>query len=298
VQSVSAKSGDRNSTRYEINGHRTDWIYYEHIDEQHLPLMGIPLVKGRYLSYQYASDTVSNIVVNEAFVREYLRPDQDPFAAPIRQRDEQAHIVGIVKDFHYASFKEKIKPMVWLLDHQGQAGCVHVQIAPGQAGQALAGIQAVYKKHVPYLPMEYYFLEDFRMQQYADDLRWKQILHYATLFAILIACLGLFGLTAFVTEQRTKEIGIRKVLGASVASVAQLLVGDFLKLVLLALLLASPIAYHFMDLWLADFAYRIQMEWWMFAGAGILALAIAGLTVGFQALKAALLNPVKSLRSE
>ena len=298
VQQVSAKSGDRNSTKYEINGNRTDWIYYEHIDDPHLQLMGIPLVKGRYLSYQYALDTVSNLVVNEAFVREYLRPDQDPFATPIRQRDQQMHIVGIVRDFHYASFKEKIKPMVWALDNAGQAGCIHVRMAPGQVEAALAGIQAAYKKHVPYLPMEYFFLEEHRMEQYATDLRWKQILDFATLFVILIACLGLFGLTAFITERRTKELGIRKVLGASVAGITGLLAKDFLKLVIVSVVIASPIAYFFIQKWLADFAYRIDIQWWMFAAAGLAAVSVAFLTVSFQSVRAALANPVKSLRSE
>ncbi|MFN0036106.1 MAG: FtsX-like permease family protein [Saprospiraceae bacterium] len=298
VVQVSAKSGDRNSTKYDINGVATDWIYYEHIDENHLQLMGISLAQGRYLSYQFALDTVSNIVVNEAFVRQYLLPGQDPFAAPVRQRNAQMHIVGIVKDFHYASFKEKIRPMVWALDNAAQAGCIHVQIAEKNQEEALAAIKLAYKKYVPYLPMESYFLEDYRMQQYADDLRWKRVLDYATFFALFIAGLGLFGLTAFMTEQRTKEIGIRKVLGASVAGITGLLAKDFLKLVVIAIIIASPIAYYFMQKWLADFAYRIEMQWWMFVAAGATALAIAFLTVGFQSVKAALANPVKSLRSE
>jgi putative ABC transport system permease protein len=298
VERVSAKSGDWNSTSYNINGTRTDGVYYEHIDEQHLQLMGIPLVAGRHLSYQHALDTVSNIVVNEAFVREFLPPGQDPFEQPLRQGDAQLRIVGIAKDFHYASFKERIRPMVWILDNAAQAGCVHLQIAPQHRQEALAAIQAVYKKYVPYLPLEYFFLEDFRMQKYADDLRWKQMLDYATLLAVLIACLGLFGLAAFSAEQRTKEIGIRKVLGASVAGVAGLLAKDFLKLVLIAILVASPLAWYLLEKWLADFAYRIDMQWWMFAAAGAVAVAIATLTVGGQALRAALANPAKSLRSE
>jgi putative ABC transport system permease protein len=298
VEKISAKSGDWNSTRYEIDGKQTDWIYYEHIDQNHLQLMGIPLVAGRYFSDQHALDTVSNIIVNESFVHQYLPSTQDPFAAPIRQRDQNLHIVGIVKDFHYASFKEKIKPMVWMLDRGTQAGCLHVQIAPQNTAQTLASIQAAYKKLVPYLPLEYFFLEDFRMERYAEDLRWKRLLNYAAAVAMFIACLGLFGLSAFMVERRRKEIGIRKVLGASVASVAHLLVGDFLKLVLVAIAVASPVAYYFMDKWLADFAYRIDIQWWMFVLAGAVAVAVAFLTVSFQSVRAALTNPVKSLRSE
>jgi putative ABC transport system permease protein len=298
VEKTSAKSGDWNSTQYEINGQQTDWIYYEHIDQNHLQLMGIPLVAGRYFSDQYALDTVSNIIVNESFVRQYLPAAQDPFAAPIRQRARDFHIVGVVKDFHYASFKEKIKPMVWMLDRGTQAGCLHVQIAPQNTAQTLASIRAAYQKFVPYLPMEYFFLEDFRMERYAEDLRWKKLLNYAAAVALFIACLGLFGMSAFMVERRTKEIGIRKVLGASVAGITGLLAKDFLRLVIVAIVVASPVAYYFMDKWLADFAYRIDIQWWMFAIAGTMAVAIAFLTVSFQSIRAALANPAKSLRSE
>ncbi|MFN0174422.1 MAG: FtsX-like permease family protein [Saprospiraceae bacterium] len=298
VEKVSAKSGDWNSTKYDIDGTKTDWVYYEHIDENHLQLMGIPLASGRYLSSKYMLDTVSNILVNESFVRQYLPESKDPFTSTIRQRNLQMHIVGIVKDFHYASFKEKIKPMVWALDRGTQAGCLHVQISAKHQNEALAAIQAVYKKHVPYLPMEYHFLEDFRMERYAEDLRWKQLLDYTSFIAICIACLGLFGLAAFMMERRTKEIGVRKVLGASVAGITGLLARDFLKLVLIAIIISSPIAYHFMNKWLADFAYRIDIQWWMFVVAGAGALAVATFTVAIQSVRAALANPVESLRSE
>jgi putative ABC transport system permease protein len=298
VEKVSAKSGDWNSTKYDINGTKTDWVYYEHIDENHLQLMGIPLASGRYLSSKYTLDTVSNILVNEAFVRQYLPANQDPFTETIRQRNQQMHVVGIVKDFHYASFKEKIKPMVWALDRGTQAGCLHVQISPNHQKEALAAIQAVYKKHVPYLPMEYYFLEEFRMQRYAEDLRWKQLLDYTAFIALCIACLGLFGLAAFMVERRTKEIGVRKVLGASVLGITGLLAKDFLALVLVAFIIASPIAFYLINWWLADFAYRIDIQWWMFLAAALVAVGVAFLTVGFQSVRAALANPVESLRSE
>lgn len=298
IEKVSAKSGDWNSTKYNIGGTRTDWVYYEYVDENHLQLMEIPLVKGRYLSKAYALDTVSNILVNESFVREYLPASADPMAETIQQGKRQLHIVGIVKDFHYAYFKEKIKPMVWALDKGSQAGCIHVQISPGHTAEALAAIMAVYKKHVPYLPLEYFFLEEFRMEKYAEDLRWKKLLDYTALAALLIACMGLFGLSAFMAERRTKEIGVRKVLGASVVGITGLLAKEFMLLVLIAIVIASPVAYYLINLWLADFAYRIEVQWWMFALAGLIALVIAFLTVSVQSIKAALANPVQSLRSE
>jgi putative ABC transport system permease protein len=298
VKNVSAKSGDWNSTSYEVNNQKTDWVYYEHIDENHLQLMGIPLISGRYLSSKYSFDTISNIVVNESFVNNYIPRNQDPYETIVKQGNENIRIVGVVKDFHYNSFKEKIKPIVWILDKGSQAGCLHIEIENGRETEALASIKKVYKKFVPYLPMEYKFLEDFRMNEYADDLRWQKLLNYSAIIGILIACLGLFGMATFNTENRTKEIGIRKVLGASIISIATLLSKDFLKLVLIAIIIASPIAYYFMDKWLADFAYRVNIEWWVFALAGVLAILIALLTVGYQSVKAALMNPVKSLKTE
>ncbi|WP_028664146.1 ABC transporter permease [Runella zeae] len=298
VEKVSSKSGDWNSTIYQINGKDTDYTYYEYIDENHLQLMGIPLVKGRYFSSKYALDTVSNIIVNEAFVREFVPKGQDPFTLSIRQRDKALNIVGIVKDFHYDSFKEKIKPIVWARDTRRQAGCIHIQLAANHQKEALAQIKNVYKKYVPYLPLEYYFLEDFRMQRYADDLRWKQILTYTSLVAILIACLGLFGLATFVTEQRTKEIGIRKVLGAGVTSIVALLSKDFLKLVFIGIAIACPVAYYFGNQWLQDFAYRIEINAWIFVLAGSLSMLVALGTVAYQAFKTALSNPVKTLKTE
>lgn len=298
VKKVSAKSGDWNSTMYEVEGTKTEYTYYEHIDENHLQLLQIPLLKGRYLSSKYALDTVSNIIVNESFVKKYVPKGKDPFTVKITQRGVVMNIVGIVKDFHYASFKENIKPIVWGLDTQGQAGCIHVEIADNQQQAAVESIKKVYKKFVPYLPIEYQFLEDFRMEKYADDLRWKQVLNFTSGIAILIACLGLFGLATFSAEVRTKEIGIRKVLGASVTSITAMLSKDFLKLTIIAFIISAPIAYYFMNQWLQDFVYKIEMKWWIFAISGLLVCTIALLTVSYQAIKAALTNPVKSLKVE
>jgi putative ABC transport system permease protein len=298
VEKVSAKSGDWNSTMYEVEGVKTEYTYYEYIDENHLQLLQIPLLKGRYLSSKYSLDTVSNIIVNEAFVKKYVPKGIDPFSAKITQHNSNMSIVGIVKDFHYASFKEDIKPIVWGLDTRSQAGCLHVQIAKNQQQAAIESIKKVYKKYVPYLPIEYQSLEDFRMEKYAEDIRWKKVLNLTSFVAILIAFLGLFGLATFSTEQRTKEIGIRKVLGASITSITTLLAKDFIKLIFIAIIVASPIAYYFMSQWLQDFVYRIDISWWFFALSAILIITIALLTVSYQAIRAALMNPVKSLKTE
>ncbi len=163
---------------------------------------------------------------------------------------------------------------------------------------SIAGIKKIWEKTAPGLPFQYEFMDEQFDRQYRSEHRAGTLLLGFSVLAILIACLGLFGLATFTAQRRTKEIGIRKVLGASVAGITGLLAKDFLKLVLLAILIASPVAYYFMQKWLADFAYRIDIQWWMFAVAGLSAVAIAFFTVSFQSIKAALMNPVKSLRSE
>jgi putative ABC transport system permease protein len=162
----------------------------------------------------------------------------------------------------------------------------------------IADIQEIWKELAPAVPFEYSFLDDDFQKQYETETRLSLVFGLFSGLAILIACLGLFGLATFVTARRTKEIGIRKVLGASVAGITGLLVRDFLKLVFVAIVIASPVAWYFMDKWLADFAYRIELQWWMFGLAGLAAVAIAFLTVSFQSVRAALANPVRSLRSE
>ena len=165
-----------------------------------------------------------------------------------------------------------------------------------QAG--VAAMETLYKQWFPNNPFEYFFADDNFNKQYVAEQQYSRLFSAASLWAIVIACLGLFGLATFSVQQRTKEIGIRKVLGASVFRITQLLSGDFLKLVALAIVIASPVAWWAMNKWLQDFAYRINIEWWVFAIAGMLALVVALLTISYQSIKAAVQNPVKSLRTE
>ena len=173
-----------------------------------------------------------------------------------------------------------------------------VRLRPGYPQVALQNLQNAWAATEPRLPFRYQFLDESLGTFYKSEQRWSQVVGLAGGLAIFLAGLGLFGLAALAAVNRTKEIGIRKVLGASVAGITGLLAKDFLKLVLIAIAIASPVAYYFMQKWLSDFAYRIDIQWWMFAGAGAVAVAVAVLTVGFQSVKAALANPVKSLRSE
>jgi putative ABC transport system permease protein len=298
IKNVSSKSGDWNSTTFSINGKSTDYVYYEDIDENHMQLMGLTLVKGRFLSKQYGLDTVSNVLVNESFVNTNIPKGADPFTTPMTSGNQTYNIVGIIKDFHYASFKEKIKPILWFMDRGGQAGCIHVEIDGNHKDQAIASIQKIYKKYVPYLPIEYQFLDEFRMEKYAEELLWKKIFDFTSIIAVLIACLGLFGLVTFMSEQKAKEIGIRKVLGAGIPDIIILMSRQFLKLVAIGLVIAIPLSYYLAEKQLEEFVYREKLSWWMFVGSALIVVIIAFATISVQSLKAALANPVKSLKTE
>jgi putative ABC transport system permease protein len=206
-------------------------------------------------------------------------------------------VVGVIRDFNYKSLHQKIEPVVLHIT-PGEFSSIVVRVQPENMQASLEFLKTQWQRLAPEWPFEYQMVD----KQFADLYRSEQI--FGKLFglftslSILIACLGLFGLATFMAKQRTKEIGVRKVLGASVASIVALLSKDFLRLVLIAIVIASPIAWYAMNRWLNGFAYKIDIEWWMFAGAGLLAVGIALLTVSFQSVKAALTNPVKSLRSE
>ena len=206
-------------------------------------------------------------------------------------------IVGVVDDFHQQSLREAFEPLILRLD-PGVNGQLSIKLADSNPAQAITTVKQAWSQFFPTDPFVYSFLDERYDRQYRADERFGQVFGFFTLLAVLVACLGLFGLATFTAQQRTKEIGVRKVLGASVASIVTLLSKDFLKLVLIAIVIASPIAWYAMNRWLQDFAYKIDIEWWVFALAGLLAVGIALLTVSFQSVKAALMNPVKSLRSE
>ncbi len=271
------------------------------IDYDYAKTMGMQLVAGRDFSRSFGSDS-SGILLNETAakffggVKNVLGKRVMRFDDPVQKNFRAYTVIGVIKNFHYESLREQIGAVSLVLSPNNTATSFRLQEA--DIPQLLRQIEAKWKKMAPGQPFTYDFMDDSFAQTFRAEERVGTLALVFAVLAILIACLGLFGLAAFTAEQRTKEIGVRKVLGASVTSLVSLLAKDFLRLVLIAILVASPLAWWAMTRWLADFAYRINLEWWVFVLAGLLAVGIALLTVSFQSIKAALMNPVKSLRSE
>jgi putative ABC transport system permease protein len=257
--------------------------------------MNLQVLMGRDLSKDFASDSVGYLV-NETALR--IIKYKDPIGKPLTFWEKKGTIVGVIKDFHFASLHEPIRPLVIRLMETDGWGTALVRIKAGKTKQALTGLEKICKELNPKFPFTYQFADEEYQKLYQSEQVVGKISNSFAILAIFISCLGLLGLAMFTAEQRTKEFGIRKVLGASIHSLFSLLSKDFLILVLIAFVIASPLAWIAMNNWLQDFAYRINITWWMFVAAGIIALAIALLTVSFQAIKAALMNPVNSLRTE
>jgi putative ABC transport system permease protein len=227
----------------------------------------------------------------------------DPLNKPLYYLDDfekkivkEYHIVGMVKDFNFNSLRQTVSPLVFFLGEE--RGSIVMRIKTDNIKNLLAKIEHKWRSLAPSQPFSYSFMDDDFNALYEAESRVGTIALSFSILAIFIACLGLFGLVTYAAEQRTKEIGIRKVLGASVSNIVQLLSRDFLKLVLISAVVAFPLAWWAMHQWLQDFAYRIGIGWWVFAIAGVVAVLIALITVSFQAIKAALTNPVKNLRTE
>jgi len=258
--------------------------------------LDIEMVEGRFIDDEIQDDWIGNFVVNEEFVRRYNV--ENPIGAKVRfdWQEEYGQIVGVMKDFHYLGLSEEIEPLV--MNARGWRSNLGIKLSTANLDQTIESIKNLWTQVEPEYPLRYSFLdEDFAMQ-YADQQRFGKAIQYSTLLTLFIALLGLFGLTAFTVERRSREIGVRKVLGATVAGIVSLLAKDFMKLIGIAAVIAIPLAYFLANQWLADFAYRTQLVWWVFAGAGLLILGVGFLTVVVHSMRAALTNPVDSLRSE
>jgi putative ABC transport system permease protein len=262
-------------------------------DDDYLPTMGIKLVDGRNFSEDRAGDSMS-VVINQTLAKQLGITKAD--GQPITNGWQHFTVVGIIQDFNFESIKQKISPLV--IRPGLSSSIVSLKVNTADMKSLLASVTSVWKKFSPNQSIRYTFLDDRFARMYDDVQRMQRIFSSFAVIAIAIACLGLFALSAFMAEQRRKEVSIRKVLGASVTEVTSLLSRDFVRLVFIALVIACPIAWWAMSKWLQDYVYRISLSWWIFAGAGLLVIAIALFTVSFQAIGAALRNPVKSLRSE
>ncbi|MGZ5133905.1 MAG: ABC transporter permease [Flavitalea sp.] len=298
IETVTADQGGRWGTIAHINEGKEIMFDFKYVDENYFPLFQIPFAKGRNFSKDFISDTSASIVINEAFAK--AAGWQDPIGKQVDffYINKKYTVVGVIKDYHFLSLAEKIQPQLFTKNPKYKLGDVFIKIKPGNIPQTLGYIEKTYKQLFPFQPYKYDFKDAQNAEQYEREAKWKQILTFGGILTIFISCIGLFGLATLSAEKRTKEIGIRKVLGASVALIAGKLSGDFLKLILIATVIASPLAWWAMNKWLQDYPYRISISWWMFAITGIGVLLIALITVGFQAIKAAGANPVKSLRSE
>lgn len=277
-------------------------IKYVAADYDFIPTYGIHVIAGRNFSRAYSTDTL-NFILNEAAIKAIgWKSPQEAVGKDFKYSSITGHVIGVIADFHFESLQQQIVPIVLInpatTPTQSFFNALSIKVSGNNMPAALASIEKTWRKYLPEIPYQYTFLDERFAQLYESEQRQGTIFTIFACIAIFIACLGLFGLSAFEITQRIKEIGVRKVLGANVSSIVALLAKEFIKLILIAAFFGCLIAWYLMTLWLQDFAYRISIHWWVFVLSAILALIVALFTVGFQAIKAAVANPVKSLRSE
>src|SRR6478736_3631099 len=297
IVGVSVKNAGARGTGTKNPGGSTVYFSDETVDENYFPLLKIPLIAGRNFSTAFPADFTQSVIVNESFVK--AAKWENPVGETINilgSSNEMYRVIGVVKDYHFASLTKKITPQ--LFNMHGSYGTYYIKIKPNTAASSLKWIQKTYQQFYPMSSYAYMFKKDENRKQYADVEKWKQIILSGAILTIFISCIGLFGLSVLSAEKRMKEIGIRKVLGASVQQIVTTLSTDFIKLVVTGLVVALPPTYLAANKWLQGFPYRITLSWWLFASAGLLVLLIALFTVSFQSIKAAVANPVKSLRTE
>lgn len=271
----------------------------EFADFEYVKTLGLKIIAGRDFSAQFATDTANAVLLNRTAAKELGYTPQQALGKWIRNNgrdDKPRTIVGVVEDFNFLSLKENMDALV--IAPNDDRRVVVIKLKPGNIPAALASIKEIYAKVAPVYPFEYSFLDQQFNTTYKNDIRQQAMLSIFSGLAIFIACLGLFGLASFTAAKRTKEIGVRKVLGSSVPNILLLLSKDMLKPVLLATVIAMPVGYYCMNKWLQNFAYRTTLHWWIFVLAAVLTFLIALFTISFKSLKAALANPVKSLRNE
>lgn len=270
-------------------------IYRESVDYDYLNVFGVELIAGRFFSRDFVSDSGENFVLNETAVKALGWTPEEAVGKQFF-RNGPANIIGVVKDFHMHSMHMKIQPFMMRL-RKDYFSFISVKVRPENLNETINFLEQSYRGYTPY-PFEYQFLEERFARLYKTDFKLGQLLGFFTALSILIASMGLFGLAAFMGKQRAKEIGIRKVLGASVSKIVSMLSMDFVRLFLIGFIIAIPISWYAMDQWLQGFAYRIPIQWWVFLTGGFMALLIALFTVSTQSFKAATTNPMESIKEE
>ncbi|MFT5166471.1 MAG: putative ABC transport system permease protein [Saprospiraceae bacterium] len=276
-------------------------VYEYYIDDDYLEVMGMELLAGRDFEPDRQDGVNRSVIVNESMVKEFGWTMDDAIGQELTGYFEEGtspRVIGIVKDFHFRPFREKVKPQLFHQYDDSAPYKFFVRVKAGDPTKVLADLNTSWSAVAPGFPLKYTFLDENLNRFYRSEQRFSRIVSWAGGISIFLACLGLMGLAALASSNRSKEIGIRKVLGASTTNLVTLLSKDFLKLVLIALLLAMPIAWYLMNEWLQNFAYRVEIQWWIFVVAGITAVGFAFLTVSFQSVKAALANPAESLKTE
>ncbi len=297
IVSVAARQRGMWGTIARVNGQEMEFAM-DVVDSAFLPVLQIPLAQGRNFSGSFTSDSTHAVMVNETFMKKAGWKDLNNRQVDFFYDSLKYDVVGVVKDYHYSSLLEEIKPQLFIMHPKYNYGQLLIKVRPGPVAATLKHIEKVFKAQQPLQPFKYEFKTDRNEKQYEAEQKWKQIIFFAAMLTIFISCIGLFGLATLAAEKRVKEIGIRKVLGASVSSITAMLSNNFLRLVLMAAVIALPVAWWAMNKWLENYPYRISLSVWVFALATIIVSAIALLTVSWQAIKAAIANPVKSLRTE
>lgn len=298
ILGITADQGGRWGTMAHINGNQQQMFDMKHVDEDYLPLFRVPMVKGRNFSKVMVSDSANAVLVNEEFVK------QAGWKKPIGEivdffyAKKRYTVIGVVKDYHFLSLTEKLSPILYTMNPNYSFGNIFIKISDKNKSESLNRIQKEFKALFPFIPYQYKFKDAEVAEQYDKEAKWKQIVSFGAVLTIFISCIGLFGLATLSAERRRKEIGIRKVLGASVEGIVRKLSTDFAKLVIIAAIIAVPAAWWAMHKWLENYPYKININAWIFLLAGISVLFIALATVSYQAIKAAIANPVNSLRTE
>jgi putative ABC transport system permease protein len=298
VANVSGDQGGRWGTMAHINGDRQIEFDIRRVDENLLPLFEIKLIKGRNFSANEPTDSSNFILVNEAFVKEAGWKDPLGKEVDFFYKNKKYKVLGVMKDFHFRPLTEKIGPLLLSMQPDVKFRELYVRLQPGYGKASLGNIEKVFRQFFPSNAYSLVYRVDASRERYNDEAKWKQIMSFGAILTIFISCIGLFGLATLAAEKRRKEIGIRKVLGASVTIIVRKLSIDFLRLVVLAVVIALPIAWWALNKWLENYPYRVAISWWIFALALVLVVTIALLTISFQSIRAAIANPVKSLRSE